>query len=320
MLDTRTPEQRIALLIAGALTLLGVGMAAASALERSAPGHGRWLVTGTAVALAIGAHMLPALARRMPAAWVLWAGCVLATLYSHAAFYAGAGRAAGDVRATATAPSAQAQQLAAELATLPATPAADAAAALAKAQRREAEAAAQVSKCEREGKTCPQARARLAAHAADAAAASVALTSAQRAGDIRAQLAELASTQDTAANAARATAIDAALASSAGVSTSTVSLITSIVQSLLVECLAALMWWLAMRPETTSATKPGRAGPAAPPGRSTGQAINQLLLQLPAPGYAGPLPQATAHHARRRPDKTKHPPQHRHHSTPRATT
>lgn len=141
---------RRALSAALALAVSGVcaAMAAAAATERAGTSDDRTLVTAVAVALVLGAHLLPALARRHRLAQVLFVGCVLATLYHHAHYFAGVQVRAGAQRAAVVAPSGHAQALQAELQAHAATRALPAVAAdLAQASAKLAQAQAGLARC-----------------------------------------------------------------------------------------------------------------------------------------------------------------------------
>ncbi len=86
------------LILASIATLSAVAMTAVAAWERGGTDIDKALLVCMAVTVCIGAHLLPALSRR-PLSWLLWAACLLATVYGHLTFFTHAGLRAGEGRA-----------------------------------------------------------------------------------------------------------------------------------------------------------------------------------------------------------------------------
>lgn len=240
-------------------------MAAAAAVERATTSADRTLVTAVAVALVLGAHMLPALARRNRLAQALFMGCVAATLYHHAHYFAGVQERAGAQRAAVVAPSAHAQALQAELQAHAATRALPVVAAdLAQASAKLAQAQAGLARCTAQsGERCHSAQASVLAADARVQALQDERTSAQRAAALRSQLADAAAGQDRQRAAHASDPVDARLASITGLEVGTVALVSALVQSLLLELMAALLWTLALPATATAAVSSAQAVSAA---------------------------------------------------------
>ncbi len=250
-----------------ALAVSGVcaAMAAAAAAERAATSDDRVLVTAVAVALVLGAHLLPALAaRRNRLVQALFVGCVLATLYHHAHYFAGVQQRAGAQRAAVVAPSGHAQALQAELQAHAAARALPTVAAdLAQASVRAAQAQAALARCaaQSEGR-CHSAQASVEGAAARVQALQDERASALRAGALRTQLADAAAGQDRQRAAQAGDPVDARLAAITGLDAGVVALLSSLLQSLLLELMAALLWTLAL-PTPVVAVAAAEAGTAA---------------------------------------------------------
>ncbi len=276
--------------LASAVSLVCAAMAAAAAAERAATSEDQTLVTAVAVALVLGAHMLPALARRNRLAQALFMGCVAATLYHHAHYFAGVQARAGEQRAAAVAPSGHAQALQFELQAHAATRALPAVAAdLAQASAKLAQAQAGLARCTAQsGERCHSAQASVLAADARVQALQDERTSAQRAAALRTQLADAAAAQDRQRAAQAADPVDARLAAITGLEVGTVAFASALLQSLLLELMAALLWALAL-PATAAAQAQAvvapvasvvavpPAPPAAPPALPAPAAVLPLL-------------------------------------------
>lgn len=301
-------SQTLAILRRGLCAALAVAvsgvcavMAAAAAVERAATSDDRTVVTAVAVALVLGAHMLPALARRNRLAQALFMGCVAATLYHHAHYFAGVQERAGAQRAAVVAPSGHAQALQFELQAHAATRALPAVAAdLAHASAKLAQAQAGLARCTAQsGERCHSAQASVLAADARVQALQDERSSAQRAAALRTQLADAAAGQDRQRAAQATDPVDARLASITGLDVGTVALVSALVQSLLLELMAALLWTLAL-PATAAIQTQAVAAPAVatavPP-------ISQPVVLTPAlpaalPAHAVVLPLLQWQHIR----------------------
>lgn len=85
-------------LLATFTTLTAVAMSAAAAWDRGGTALDRALLVAMAVTICAGAHLLLALSRRR-VTWLLWAACLLGTIYGHLTFFTHAALRAGVVRA-----------------------------------------------------------------------------------------------------------------------------------------------------------------------------------------------------------------------------
>lgn len=237
---------RAALLALALLTTsVGVVMAAVAAAERSTGGLDRALLVAVAVVLALGAHLLPAWSRRLPAVWLLWLGCVLATLYGHAHFFAGAGERSGGQRAEGVAVPGHVTALQAELQGIQARAQAAVAADLAQQRGRAAQAQAVWARCDQASPgRCPLAEAALAGARARVQSLEVEQAQAARASQLRRELAEAAARLDAQRAEAAADPVDRVLAQVLGLPLARFHLAVSLGQAVLVELLAAALWML----------------------------------------------------------------------------
>lgn len=88
----------IARLFAGFITLTAIGMSAAAALERGGTALDQILMVALSVAVCASSHLILAISRRK-LSWVLWAFCMMGSVYSHVTFLSYAGLRAGEERA-----------------------------------------------------------------------------------------------------------------------------------------------------------------------------------------------------------------------------
>lgn len=75
-----TTSRLLTLLLATAITLTAMAMASVSAWDRGGTWVDRVLLVALSVVICAGTHLIPALSKRK-LAWLLWAGCLLATVY-----------------------------------------------------------------------------------------------------------------------------------------------------------------------------------------------------------------------------------------------
>jgi hypothetical protein len=88
----------LTLLLAIVITLTAMAMASAAAWDRGGTWVDRMLLVALSVVICAGTHLIPALSKRK-LAWLLWSGCLLATVYSQLSFLTHASIRAGDDRA-----------------------------------------------------------------------------------------------------------------------------------------------------------------------------------------------------------------------------
>lgn len=240
-------QQRLALGLAVVMTGAGLVMAAAAALERAGTPMDKLLLTITAVGLALGAHLLPSLAQRRAVVWLLWLGCLVATLYGHAHFFAAASQRAGQQRAEQVDEGRTAAALQAQLAAVAARPQTTVATDLASLTGRIAQTEAALARCQRSTPHgCASLNATLTSLRAKAQALEEELTQAHQAAQLRGQLTATAMHTDAQRAGAAADPIDRALASLTGLPPNHVGLGAVALQALLLELLAATLWALAL--------------------------------------------------------------------------
>lgn len=257
--------RRIALAGAVALSIIGVGMAAAAAIERGASTVDRVLIVACAVAITLAAHLLPALTRRA-AGWALWAACVALTVYGHTMFFAAAGQRAGEHRALSVAPSEQSAALLEQLRSTAARAPSAVAADLAAVRSRGAGAALQLTRCEREQPgRCAARRLVLQQAEQQAQALQIEADEAHRAAGLRAELTAAAAQLDT----RRSAAADGL----GGLGADGVLLAMSVLSAVVVELLAALLWAEVLSPKVGRAEAtvepPARAARTSMPARTS---------------------------------------------------
>ena len=80
------------------ITATAMAMAAVAAWDRGGNAVDRALLVAMSVAVCAGTHLIPALTKRR-VAWLLWAGCLLGTVYGHLVFFTHASLRAGEGRA-----------------------------------------------------------------------------------------------------------------------------------------------------------------------------------------------------------------------------
>lgn len=80
------------------ITLTAMAMAAIAAWDRGGSIIDRALLVAISIAICAGAHLIPALSKRK-LAWLLWAGCLLGTIFGHVVFFTHSSIRAGEVRA-----------------------------------------------------------------------------------------------------------------------------------------------------------------------------------------------------------------------------
>jgi len=223
-------------------------MAAAAAVQRTTTETDRWLMTSVAVALVVGSHLLPALNRKSRALRAIFAGCIIATLYHHAHYFAAVQEQAGAQRAvTHVTSGGHAQALQAELDALGAVRAVPMVAAdLAVASAKSARAEAVAQRCSDKAERCTTAQAAALIAAARVQALQDERGASLRADALRGRIAQEAQALDTRRTRAAQDPVDARIAAAAGVSVESVGLAFSLLQSLLLELVAVYLWALAI--------------------------------------------------------------------------
>ena len=211
----------------------------------------------TAVALVLGSHLLPALSRRSVVTKVLFLVCIVATVYNQAHFFAKATHRASEHRAKTVAVSSHTLALQEELDSIVARPLVKVAADLAKATAQDAATQSALARCQvKTPDKCATAQVLGVATAAKVQALQVENTQAERAADLRRQLANAAAAHDVAQALQSADPVDVQLAAITGLSIKSIGTIAAVLQSLLLELLGAALWTVALSAPAAAVTTP----------------------------------------------------------------
>ena len=245
--------------IAGALasvvTLVCAGMAAMSALDRSTSVAGSAMFVTLALVMVVGSHLLPALARQ---SWVgrgVFAVCVVVTLYNHAYFFDSEKHSKGVQQQASVAPSADVVRYEAELALIAARSLPVVSADIAAASVAAAKANAVLEGClAKEGVRCTSAKAALEVAQAKVIGLNDERAQAMRAEDLRVALAGAVAAHSAKVSAAGINRVDASVAKLLHVDADTVATLTSVLQSIALEVMGALLWTVAL-PRSTKKSK-----------------------------------------------------------------
>lgn len=262
------------------VSAVGVLMSISAAAERGGTAVDQALIGAVSVAITLACHLLPAISRAWPAR-ALWAACLLLTAWGHAAFFTAASWRAGDSRASAVTAPTQGAALRDELAAIHARPVAVVAADLANAQARLLSVGAALTRCQ--AGECPRLEAAAGAARARAGALQEEARQAQRASDLRARLSDAAGAQDATRAAAAQDPVARALGSALGLPAESLSTMVSVLSAVVVELLAALLWSLALAPESARAVSVVRS-PTAP--TATPAPVGSRVSPGTAPGWS----------------------------------
>lgn len=236
-------KAKITTALAVMVSVVCAAMAAAAAADRATTTTDQVMLTAAAVALALGSHLIPALAPKSWLAKVLFIGCVLATVYNHAHYFDAQHHRSGSDRAEAVPTSNAAVALQSELSANTARPLPAVASDLAQATAKAAQAAANLARCESK---CTGFEAADQSAKAKVLALTDERQSAIRAQQLREQLAALAADSDSAKAKAAQNPVDVAIADITGIDQSRIGFIANIGQSLMLEVMAALLWSLSI--------------------------------------------------------------------------
>lgn len=250
-------RRRITLSAAVLVTAVGLAMSAAGAIDRAGSTTDRALSVAVGCCLVLGAHLLLALTRSAGAR-LLWVGMMLAVTYGHASWLISSAHRAGADRAAAvqtdTRTSALRDQLAQIAARPVATVAADVAAAAARAAAADSGSASCAARPGATPRSCSTAKATASAARERLGALRIELAEAERAAALRAQLADAAGQHDARQAEASTDPVAAVLANLTGLTAETVLLAVSLLSSVLIELLAAVLWSSALRQDDHAAT------------------------------------------------------------------
>ena len=241
---------------AGITTICAV-MAAVSAMERAPDLLGAAMFAAMAVAMVVGSHVLPGLARRNWIAQAAFLVCVGVTLYNHAFFFDSRAKSMSVQRQTQVAPSAAVARYEQELARITARDLPVVAADMAQAGTGLAKAQAALERCQsKDGVRCTSAAATVAIAQSKLDALHDERSQAVRAEDLRKQLATAVEEHDNAVRAAGISTVDATLATWIGVKTETVATGMAFLQSVVLEVMGALLWAVALPRQRRVERKP----------------------------------------------------------------
>lgn len=188
-----------------------------------------WIATG--IVLVAGAHLLPALCRSVPSAirlvgGLLWLACIAATAYGHGVFFLFAQQHAGAVR-----------QAAAQVATV----SAHRDLTVVMAERADVVATLATANARRCIGNCPTLQTRRASLAAKLDALDA------EAGEVR-RLQSLMDSNTAHRDSARDDPVTTRLAAVIGTTQASVALLAGLMFAAVLECVACLLWWLALMP------------------------------------------------------------------------
>ncbi|MDD2610693.1 MAG: hypothetical protein PHX60_13590 [Giesbergeria sp.] len=233
--------------LASVVTLVCAGMAAMSAMERSISLAGAVMFVALALVMVVGSHLLPALARGSRIGQGVFAVCVLVTLYNHAYFFDSEKRHMGQQRQAEVPPSPEVLRYEQELSLIAARGLPLVSADLANAQVTVAKATAALERCQaKEGARCTSAAAALDIAQAKVGALQDERAQALRAEDLRSSLSTAVAAHSAKVAKAGVNAVDASIARLLGIDADTVATITSVMQSIALEVMGALLWAVAL--------------------------------------------------------------------------
>lgn len=226
-------------ILASFVTLTAMAIAAVAAWDRGSDLIDRVLLVSLAIGIVAAVHFLPALSRGF-LTWLLWFACLLCAVYGHLTFFTYAAQRAGDIRADSSrqvlSVKLQIQTNRDALLSIHARPVTTVAALLSKAnseRRREA--------------------------------LLLELMEAQRAARLNDELVRLTATVTDLEVLAAADPVIVKLASVSGHSESSISLATSVVFSIILELVGAMLWSLALRRTDEVAMMTVSVSPTAEP-------------------------------------------------------
>lgn len=264
---TTTPQpyphtRTVAGLLAFICTAVCIGMASSAVMERATTKTEQLVMLATAAALVLGSHLLPALSRRNLLTKVLFVICIVATVYNQAHFFTKVTHRAGEHRAKTVTVTSHTLALQEELDAITARPLVKVAADLAKATAQDAATQSALARCQvKTPDKCTTAQVLGVATAAKVQALQVENTQAERAADLRRQLADAAAAHDAAQALQAADPVDVQLAAITGLSIKSIGIVAAVLQSLLLELLGAALWTVALStPAVAAVTVPAPIG------------------------------------------------------------
>lgn len=203
------------------VTATAMTMSGVSAFDRGGTVVEQALMVALFVAICAGTHFIPALLNR-PLTWLVWAGCLLGTVFGHVTFFTHANLHAGELRAQHSIQTngivRQIEVTNEALATIKSRPVAVVAEILASSQ---------------DWRQRPALRAELA--------------EAKRAAALRDELVRISATATTAMVMASNDPVTERIANVTGGNAASINLAVSLSFSILMELLGALLWWMALR-------------------------------------------------------------------------
>ncbi|MBY0453756.1 MAG: hypothetical protein K2Q11_02600 [Burkholderiaceae bacterium] len=237
-------------MIAGSLatvvTLVCAGMAGLSAVERSQTASGAIMFVALALVMVVCSHLLPALARDSKVVRWVFVACVGVTLYNHAYFFQSEKDASSAAAVAAVQPSADVLGIQAQLDLIVARALPVVAADMSNAKASVARAVAALERCSSRDVRCTSAQATLEVAKAKVDALHDERAQAIRAEGLREQLALAMTAHSAKVAAAGGNKVDISIARMLGIDASTVATATSILQSVVLEVVGALLWAVAL--------------------------------------------------------------------------
>lgn len=231
-------------MLAAAVSVSAVGLAASAvaASDRGGNTTDTGILVAYALAVTVGAHVLPAISRSTISR-ALWLVCLVAVIYGHAAFFAGSAHRAGAERAASVHTNERSRALQEQLDALGARPLPAVSDALAAATARSAQATAALARCDAATPgRCGTARAAAAAAHARVQALTDELAAARRANELRERLTTEAEHHDQRRADAALDPGAAALATLTGMPAGSIQTAAQMLTAVLVELLAAFLW------------------------------------------------------------------------------
>ncbi len=302
MPSTRTRNTRITLAAALVTSSVGLAMAAASAIDRGATLVDRTLIVALACVLVMGAHLLPAITSTWKGR-ALWLVCLLLTAWGHAVFFTSSAQRAGQIRADAVKPSSAATALQDELSSTQARPVTAVAADLATARLRTESARSASTRCNPATHATECRRRAEATRAAEIRASALAdeLDQARHSAELRQRITTEAAGHDSARASATADPVAAIVSRMTGADATALTTVVSVLSSLTLELMAALLWSSALSEPPHEQEAPTRTHPetaiaevTAPQPNDSVHAVQpagpgRRIEEVPLPGCLCPM-------------------------------
>lgn len=254
--DTPMATRIVAGVLATVVTLVCAGMAGLSAINRSPTTSGAIMFVALALVMVVGSHLLPALARNNKIGRAVFVVCVAVTLYNHAYFFQSEKDASSAAAVAAVPPSAEAMAIQAQLDLIVARALPVVSTDMAAAQVAVLKAKTALTRCEEKETRCGAARNNVEIAKVRVAALQDERAQAVRAEGLREQLALAITAHSAKVAIAGGNKVDISIAELLGIKASTVGAVTSILQSVALEVMGALLWAVALPKSQNTERKP----------------------------------------------------------------